>query len=136
MASVIYHNPKCSTSRFVLEVLQLAGEAPEIVLYLQEGWTKAQLKVLMEDSGLSAKDILRTRNTAAQELGLTKDSATEDDILDAMIVDPVLVERPLIRTSKGVAMCRPKTRVFDMLSNQTPRRLTMKNGEELDIPMG
>lgn len=135
MSSVIYHNPKCSTSRFVLEILELAGEDPKVVPYLKDGWTQEVLKGLLEESGLAARDLLRTRNTAAKELGLLADTATEAEILVAMVADPVLVERPIIKTSRGVALCRPKTRVFDMLSDQSARVLTTQKGEEFQIPV-
>lgn len=135
MSSVIYHNPKCSTSRFVLEILELAGEQPKIVLYLKDGWTLDALKGLLAESGLAARDILRTRNTSAKELGLMDETVTEAKILAAMVADPVLVERPIIKTSRGVALCRPKMRVFDMLSDQSARVLTTPKGEEFQIPV-
>lgn len=135
MSSVIYHNPKCSTSRFVLEILELAGEQPKIVLYLKDGWTLDTLKGLLAESGLAARDILRTRNTSAKELGLMDETVTEAKILAAMVADPVLVERPIIKTSRGVALCRPKMRVFDMLSDQSARVLTTPKGEEFQIPV-
>lgn len=135
MSCIIYHNPECSTSRFVLEILELAGEKPSVVPYLKSGWTLETLQELLDEGDLTAKDILRTRNTTAQSLGLMESTATDQDILAAMVADPVLVERPIIKTSRGVALCRPKTRVFDMISDQSPRVLTTKKGEEFHIPL-
>lgn len=136
MKSIIYHNPKCSTSRFALEILQLAGEDPEIVLYQKVGWTQELLQELLADAKLTAKDILRTRNTSAKELGLMEPTVTEDEILRAMITDPTLVERPIVRTSVGVVLCRPKELVFSVLTDQSARILTTAKGDKFQIPTG
>lgn len=134
MKSIIYHNPKCSTSRFVLEIMQLAGEDPEIVLYPKVGWTEELLRELLTEAGLSARDILRTRNSAAKELGLTVPATPDSAILRAMVADPMLVERPIVCTSKGVVLCRPKELIFSVLSDQSPRILTAAKGESFSIP--
>jgi arsenate reductase len=134
MVSVLYHNPKCSTSRFVREVLELAGESYETIVYLVEGWSEDVLRALLEDGGLVARDVLRVRNTPAAELGLLEASASQDQIIAAMIAHPNLVERPILRTPRGVALCRPKERVFDLLSDQSPRDIVTEKGEAYAIP--
>lgn len=112
---VIYHNPACGTSRNTLALLAEKGLAPKVVEYLKVGWTEAQLKDLLKRMGCSAQDILRVRGTAAEALGLTDPSASVAAILKAMVDDPILVNRPIVVTPKGAALCRPAERVLDLL---------------------
>jgi len=111
----IYHNPKCSTSRQVLEMIEAAGHKPEVIEYLKTGWTKPQLKGLFAKAGLTARQALRTKAKEADELGLLDGKVSDAKILDAMIEHPVLVERPIVVTPKGVLLCRPKERVKELL---------------------
>jgi len=112
---VIHHNPNCGTSRNVLQMIRDTGVEPTVVEYLKTGWDEAQLKGLLARMGASPADILRARNTPAEELGLTAPGVTDAAILKAMTVHPELVERPIVVTPKGVALCRPKERVLDLL---------------------
>jgi len=114
-AATIFHNPNCGTSRNVLAALIEAGAKPKIVEYLKTGWTTDQLKELLIAMKLKPRDILRVRGTPAEELGLTKTAATDDAILAAMVAHPVLVERPIVVTTKGAALCRPAERVQALL---------------------
>lgn len=109
MTVTLYHNPACSTSRLVLAVIRAAGISPEVVEYLTTGWTKPQLVALFAASGLTARDCLRVANSPAAALGLTAEGVSEDQILDAMVADPGLVQRPFVVTPKGAALCRPVT---------------------------
>lgn len=111
----IYHNSKCSTSRQVLEMIEAAGRKPEIIEYLQVGWTKPQLKKLFADAGISARQALRAKAAEAEELGLLDPKVSDAKLLDAMVAHPVLVERPFVVTPKGTRLCRPKERVRDLL---------------------
>ncbi len=111
----IYHNPKCSTSRQVLEMIEAAGREPEVIEYLKVGWTKAQLKRLFADAGVSARQALRTKAPEAQELGLLDAKVSDAKLIDAMIAHPVLVERPFVATPKGTRLCRPKETVREIL---------------------
>lgn len=108
----IYHNPKCSTSRQVLEMIEAAGHEPEVVEYLKTGWTKAQLKQLFAAAGLTPREAMRKK--AAEELGISE-KASGAQILDAMIEHPVLVERPIVVTSKGARLARPKEKLREIL---------------------
>lgn len=110
---VIHHNPKCSTSRKVLEALRAAGHDPVIVEYLKTGWTREQLLDLFAAAGVTPRQALRIRNTGAVEVGLTM--ADDDGIIAAMIADPVLVERPFVAGPKGVRLCRPPERLAEIL---------------------
>jgi len=104
---VIYHNPNCGTSRNTLALLREKGLDPKVVEYLKVGWTREQLQELIKRSGGSARDLLRERGTKAEELGLTDPSTSDEAIIAAMILDPILVNRPIVSTPKGAALCRP-----------------------------
>jgi arsenate reductase (glutaredoxin) len=111
----IYHNPKCSTSKQVLEMIRGAGHEPEVIEYLKTGWTKKQLKELFATAGLTPRQALRTNAAEAEELGLLNPKVTDVKILDAMIEHPVLVERPFVVTAKRTLLARPKERVREVL---------------------
>jgi arsenate reductase len=111
----IFHNPSCGTSRNTLALLKEKGLQPKVVEYLKAGWTEPQLKALFQQMGVSARDVLRVRGTDAEARGLTEPSASEAAILTAMTENPVLVERPIVVTPKGAALCRPMERVFDLI---------------------
>lgn len=115
MTITLYHNPKCGTSRTVLEALRDAGHAPEVVEYLKDGWTETQLGDLFARMGVKPRDMLRTRGTPAEELGLTDPGVGDAEILRAMVDHPILVERPIVITKKGVFLCRPADRLAQAL---------------------
>jgi arsenate reductase len=112
---VIYHNPGCGTSRNTLALLREKGVEPQVVEYLKAGWTRAQLEDLLKTLGVSARDILRVRGTQAHELGLTDPAASDAALIAAMILDPILVERPIVVTPKGAALCRPAELVLALI---------------------
>ena len=112
---VIHHNPACGTSRQALEIIENAGYAPVVIEYLSTGWTRAQLLGLFAAAGLSPRDALRTRNSPAEELGLLDPAVDEQTILAAMVEHPVLVNRPIVCTPKGVRLCRPSELVRELL---------------------
>lgn len=111
----IFHNPACGTSRNTLAMIEAAGKKPEVVEYLKAGWTRPQLEALFAKMGVSPRDVLRARGTPAAELGLTEPGVSDDKILDAMVEHPVLVERPIVVTPKGAALCRPAEKVAELL---------------------
>lgn len=113
--ATIYHNPKCSTSRQVLAMIEAAGYKPEIVEYLKTGWTKKQLNELFAAAGLTARQALRTKAAEAEELGLLDSKISDAKLIEAMIEHPVLVERPFVVTAKGALLARPKERVQEVL---------------------
>jgi arsenate reductase len=112
---VIYHNPACGTSRNTLALLREKGIEPLVVEYLKDGWTREQLQALTQKMGVKARDILRERGTRAVELGLTDPSTSDEVIIAAMILDPILVNRPIVSTPKGAALCRPAELALDLL---------------------
>lgn len=124
----IFHNPACGTSRNTLAMIQAAGYEPTVVEYLKAGWTRPQLDELLKAMHGSARDVLREKGTPAAELGLLDPSATDDQILDAMVEYPILVNRPIVVTPKGVKLSRPSEVVLDLLDRQ-PESFTKEDGE-------
>lgn len=112
---VIYHNPACGTSRNTLALLREKGVEPTVVEYLKTGWTREQLQDLLKRMDATAHEILRDRGTKAVELGLTDPSTSDEAIIAAMIIDPILVNRPIVATPKGAALCRPAELVLGLL---------------------
>jgi arsenate reductase len=125
---VIHHNPDCGTSRNALAMIEAAGHAPTVVEYLRTGWTRAHLQSLLAVMGAGPRDILRDKGTPAAELGLLEDGVGDDALLDAMIAHPVLVNRPIVATPKGVALCRPSEVVLALL-DASPAEFTKEDGE-------
>ena len=112
---VIHHNPNCGTSRNTLEMIRQSGFQPTIHDYVKTGWTRPQLEGLLARMGKTPRDILRVRGTPAEELGLTRDGVSDDEILVAMTAHPILVERPIVETPKGARLCRPADLVRELL---------------------
>ena len=115
MPVTIYHNPLCGTSRKTLEILREAGTEPTVVEYLKAPPSRDELKRLYDKAGISPRDGLRAKEPIAAELGLTRPEVTDDEILDAMIEHPALINRPLVETDKGVRLCRPQDLVREIL---------------------
>jgi len=115
MDVTIYHNPACGTSRNTLALLREKGVEPKVVEYLKAGWTRDQLKDLLARMGVGAQEVLRVRGTNAEELGLTDPHVSEDAVIAAMIIEPILVNRPIVVTPKGAALCRPPELVLGLL---------------------
>ena len=124
----VFHNPACGTSRNVLAMVEAAGYRPEVVEYLQNGWAPDQLGALFAEAGITPRQALREKETVAAELGLLDPATSDTAILAAMVAHPVLVNRPLVRTPKGAAMCRPSEKVFDLLE-RTPERFVKEDGQ-------
>ncbi len=124
----IFHNPNCGTSRNVVAAVGAAGYKPTVVEYLKAGWTREQLLDLAARSGSSLRDLMREKGTPAAELGLLEPGSRDEAILAAMIEHPILVNRPIVVTPKGVALCRPSEKVFALLE-KTPDSFTKEDGE-------
>lgn len=115
MSVVIHHNPACGTSRNVLALIEAAGYRPTVIDYLATGWTRPQLLGLFAAAGLSARQALRTTKSPAAELGLLDEGIDEDMLVAAMVAHPVLVNRPIVCTARGVRLCRPSETVLELL---------------------
>ena len=123
----IYHNPACATSRNTLAMIRAVGYAPTVVDYLETGWTRALLDDLFERTRSTPRELLREKGTPAADLGLL-DGAGDAAILDAMAAHPILVNRPIVVTARGAALCRPSERVFELLDRR-PQTFTKEDGE-------
>ena len=128
---VIHHNPDCGTSRNVLAIIEAAGYRPIIVEYLKTGWTKPQLLALFSAAGLTPRSALRTTKSPAAELGLLVPDVDDETLLAAMLAHPVLVNRPIVSTPKGVRLCRPSEAVLDLLDRLPPGPLRKEDGQLL-----
>jgi arsenate reductase (glutaredoxin) len=115
MKATIYHNPKCGTSRKTLEILRDSGADVWIHEYLKNPPTRDQLQKLYRDARMTPREGLRSKEPLAEELGLNRPDITDDEVLEAMVKHPILIERPLVETVKGVRLCRPQDRVREIL---------------------
>jgi arsenate reductase len=118
MDVIIYHNPQCGTSRNTLAMIRNAGIEPHIVEYLKNPPTRLLLRQLIDRMGVSVRDVIREKGTPFQELGLNDSSLTDDQLIDAMMEHPILINRPIVVTPLGVRLCRPSEAVLDILPPQ------------------
>ncbi|WP_233884874.1 arsenate reductase (glutaredoxin) [Paraburkholderia flagellata] len=129
MNVTIYHNPDCGTSRNTLAMIRNAGIEPTIIEYLKNPPSRDELAELIQKSGLSVREVVRQKGTPYAELGLDDPSVTDDQLLDAMIEHPILINRPLVVTPLGVRLCRPSEVVLDILPAQQKGAFTKEDGE-------
>lgn len=115
MKATIYHNPKCGTSRKTLEILNEAGADVTVIEYLKHPPSKAELGRLYDRAGISPREGLRAKEQLAKDLDLVGGAVSDNAILDAMVENPILIERPLVETEKGVRLCRPQDKVREIL---------------------
>ncbi len=115
MDVIIYHNPDCGTSRNVLGLIRNAGIEPHVIEYLKTPPSRALLKQLIERMGIPVRVLLREKGTPYTEMGLSDPSLADDQLLDAMIAQPILINRPIVVTPLGVKLCRPSETVLDIL---------------------
>lgn len=134
MTTVIHHNPDCGTSRNVLAVIRASGTEPVVIEYLQTGWTRPQLQALFAAADLTPRDALRTSKSPAGALGLLNSDVSDDDLLDAMVAHPVLVNRPIVCTPKGVGLCRPSEAVLPLLENPLMEPVYKEDGTLIVTP--
>jgi arsenate reductase len=124
----IFHNPACGTSRNTLAMIRAAGYEPQVVEYVEAGWTRPQLEGLLAALGATPRELMREKGTPAAELSLTDTQVSEDTIIDAMLQHPILVNRPIVVTPRGAKLCRPSEAVLDLLENK-PESFTKEDGE-------
>ena len=129
MHYVIHHNPKCGTSRNVVSVIEAAGYQPVIIDYLKTGWTKPYLYSLFAAAGMTAREALREGQDIVQQLGLLEADISEEQLLEAMVAHPILVNRPIVCCKKGVSLCRPASRVLDLLDRPLGQAYHIEKGK-------
>lgn len=128
MNATIYHNPNCGTSRNTLALIRHAGIEPTIIEYLRDPPTRDCLIALITEAGLSVRDVLRQKGTPYAELGLDDPTLSDEQLLDAMLAEPILINRPFVETPMGTRLCRPSEVVLDLLPPVT-RPFTKEDGE-------
>ena len=128
MNAVIYHNPKCGTSRNTLAMIRFAGIEPEVIDYLAHPPSRARLGDLIRAAGLSVRDALRQKGTPYDELALGDAALSDDALLDAMLAHPILINRPFLQTDNGTRLCRPSELVLDILP-KLPGPFRKEDGE-------
>lgn len=128
MKPLIFHNPKCGTSRNTLAIIKASGEEPEVIEYLKDTPSREYLSELLAQMQISPRELLRSKEAINDELGLDDPALSDDQIIDAMMAHPILINRPIVVTDKGAALCRPSERVFELLANPVDS-FTKEDGE-------
>ena len=134
MTITIYHNPDCGTSRNTLAMIRASGEEPTVIEYLKHPPSRNRLKTLIAAMGISVRDLLREKGTPFAELDLGNPKWSEDELLDFMMAHPILINRPIVITPKGVKHCRPSEAVLEILPNPAIGRFVKEDGEVVDAP--
>lgn len=129
MSVTIYHNPNCGTSRNVLAIIRQSGVEPEIIEYLKTPPSRVKLIELIKALGISVRGLLREGSTPYHELDLANPYLTDDYMIDQMLVHPILINRPIVVTEKGVKLCRPSETVLSLLPNPNIGRFVKEDGE-------
>jgi len=129
----IYHNPACGTSRNTLAMIRASGIEPEVIEYIKTPPSRERLVKLIAAMGFSARDLLREKGTPYAELGLEDPSLSEDVLIDAMLQHPILINRPIVVTAKGVKLCRPSELVLPLLENSNIGTFVKEDGEVVNV---
>ena len=128
---VIYHNPECGTSRNALAMIRNAGIEPHVIEYLKTPPTRALLVELIGRAGMTPRDLLREKGTPFDELGLTDPALSDEQLMDAMMAHPILINRPLVVSPLGVQLCRPSEAVLDLLPTRQLGAFAKEDGEQV-----
>ena len=136
MTITIYHNPACGTSRNVLALIRNSGEEPRIIEYLKTPPSRAELVDLIGRMGVPVRAILREKGTPYHELGLDDPALSDDTLIDAMMAHPILINRPIVITPLGVALCRPSETVLDILPSSQRGAFAREDGEKIVDEVG
>lgn len=134
MSIVIYHNPKCGTSRNTLAMIRQSGEEPEIIEYLKAPPSREKIKELVKSMGISIRGLLREKGTPYQELQLSDPKWSDDELIEFMLAHPILINRPIVVTPKGARLCRPSEAVLDILPNPNIGDFVKEDGEVVKSP--
>lgn len=129
MTITIFHNPDCGTSRNTLAMIRQSGEEPVVIEYLQQPPSRARLTALIKALGIGVRDLLREKGTPYAELDLGNPKWTDDELIDAMLAHPILINRPIVETPRGTRLCRPSEEVLKILPNPDIGQFTKEDGE-------
>ncbi|QLF69227.1 arsenate reductase (glutaredoxin) [Peteryoungia desertarenae] len=133
MTVTIYHNPACGTSRNTLAMIRQSGEEPIVIEYLQDPPSRDRLVELIGKMGISVRELLREKGTPFDELGLSDPSLSDEQLVDAMMEHPILINRPIVETEKGTRLCRPSEVVLEILANPLSGSFTKEDGEVVQV---
>ncbi|MGY3453180.1 arsenate reductase (glutaredoxin) [Bradyrhizobium sp. USDA 4353] len=133
MTVTIFHNPACGTSRNTLAMIRASGEQPDVIEYLKTPPSREQLVALINAMGVRVRDVLREKGTPYAELGLGDPKWTDDQLIEAMLAHPILINRPIVVTGKGARLCRPSELVLDLLDHPVAS-FTKEDGEVVSRP--
>jgi arsenate reductase len=131
MTITIYHNPNCGTSRNTLAMIKQSGEEPVVIEYLKNPPSRARLVELIKAMGISVRALLREKGTPYTELGLADPKWTDDELVDFMLAHPILINRPIVETPKGVRLCRPSEKLLEILPNADIGTFVKEDGETI-----
>jgi arsenate reductase len=129
MDITIYHNPNCGTSRNTLALIRNTGVEPQVIEYVKNPPNREELKAMIAKAGLTVREAIREKGTPYAELGLDNPSLSDDELLDAMLAHPILINRPFVVTPVGVRLCRPSEVVLDILPLPQKGAFTKEDGE-------
>jgi len=132
MSVTIYHNPDCGTSRNTLAMIRQSGVEPTVIEYLKTPPSHQRLEELISAMGISVRALLREKGTPYRELGLDDPKWTDEQVIDQMLEHPILINRPIVVTAKGVKLCRPSEAVLDILPNPNIGRFVKEDGEVIE----
>ena len=132
MTVTIYHNPNCGTSRNVLAMIRQSGVEPEIIEYLKTPPSRERLRDLIDAMGIKVRDLLREKGTPYHEFGLDNADLTDERLIDQMLAHPILINRPIVITPKGVKLCRPSETVLSLLPSPNIGRFVKEDGEVVE----
>jgi arsenate reductase len=130
----IYHNPACGTSRNTLAMIRASGAEPTIIEYLKTPPSRDALRALVQRMGIPLRDAMRTKGTPYDELGLGDPTVSDSALLDAIAAHPILINRPIVVTPKGVRLCRPSEQVLALLEAPLPQDFTKEDGARVTVP--
>ena len=128
MSVTIYHNPDCGTSRNTLAMIRGAGIEPKVILYRQTPPGRQRLEELIERAGLKVRDAIRVKDTPYFELGLDNETLSDEELIQAMLANPILINRPFVETEHGVRLCRPSEVLLDILPEALGIPFTKEDG--------
>lgn len=135
MSVTIYHNPDCGTSRNTLAMIRQSGIEPTVIEYLKTPPSRQRLKELISAMGISVRALLREKGMPYEELGLDDPNWTDEQLIDQMLEHPILINRPIVVTPKGVKLCRPSEAVLEILPNPDIGRFVKEDGEIIEAPV-
>jgi arsenate reductase len=134
MTITIYHNPDCGTSQNALAMIRRSGEEPEVIEYLKNPPSRDKLVALIGAMGITPRALLREKGTPYGELGLANPKWSDDELIDFMMAHPILINRPIVVTPKGVKLCRPSETVLELLPNADIGQFVKEDGEVVPRP--